>query len=198
MCQLLPRVILRSKSVAFKATRFFILASLCWASIASLASEPSLWNAALANNQTTWTDEKGQALHLSDFSNKPVILTMAYSQCKKTCPLVTMKELKEIQKILEEKKIAADFFVITLDPEHDTKDELLHFKKKVGVDRPNWHFIRADSKETRELAANIGLGNYWSMDDHIQHQYKILYFNPNQKIVRTLNWDRPRAAELFD
>ena len=169
MSRLRHQDIRKLKCVDFKPKFFLILIFL----LAGLAvmGKSALWNSVLSEDEIVWTDHLGQPLRLKDYAKKPIVLTMAYSRCKKTCPLITMKELKEIQKIFDDEKKEVDFFIITLDPANDTTEVLSAFKKKVGVSRDSWHFLRSSEQATRALAISIGLGDYWSMDDHIHTQF---------------------------
>ena len=146
------------------------------------------WKELVTEDSTSWEDQGGHPFRIRDFSSGRVVLTMAYTQCKKTCPMITLVKLKKMQKLYDEKHWKADFFVITLDPEGDTVEVLRKFQVRMGLDRDNWHFIRTNKSETRLYAKKLGLGGYWEMDDHIQHEFKIWVLDSENKKIQQFNW----------
>jgi len=147
---------------------------------------------------TLWTDEMGASHPLQYWDLKsPVVLTMIYSQCRKTCPNLTFKKLREIQSALESRNVLAQFFIATLDPKNDTPEVLNALKKRQAPDQQNWHFIRGTEIQTRVFADKIGLGKYWEMDDHIQHNFRIVYYDPKTQTEHALTYDQKNVNSLF-
>ncbi len=149
-------------------------------------------------DEITWTDETGHPHKLADFKSSLVVLTMIYTECKKTCPMVTTAKLKELQAALDTQNKSAQFVVVTLDPENDTPEVLAQFKKKIGMDRDNWHFLRGTTKETHQFARKLDLDDYWKMDEHILHKFKIIYLDFQTSHRRTLDWDHRDIAKLLE
>ena len=89
-----------------------------------------------------------------------------------------------------------EFVVITLDPENDTPEVLKKFQDHMGLDR-HWHFLAGSNKDTRLLANNLGLGDYWKFDDHIMHGFKILILDPSGNILHTLDWDHRTMKDVL-
>ena len=88
---------------------FFASGLFCVGAHAS-QSWDSVWKSLIADDATSWEDQSGKPLHLSGFGDRRVVVTMAYSQCKKICPMMTMTKLKEMQASFDQKKIDADFY----------------------------------------------------------------------------------------
>ena len=167
------------------------LASISIASAANMAPEE------IFRQSDVWTTEKGESFKFSDPSNGKTIVTMAYTECKKNCPLFTMEKLKELQKGFSHLKQTANFYVITLDPEHDKPKVLAEFKKDKKLSFDNWHFLVADKKQTKKTSEYIGLSDYWSMDDHILHGVKILIYSADRKLEHVIDWDHEDVSEYF-
>lgn len=160
-------------------------------------AETAAWNSLLVTDQTPWVDENAKAIKLSDFQDRIVVLTTGYAQCKRTCPLITIKKLQELQAVFSEKGLKADIFFISLDPDSDTSEILLKFKEKIRSAGENWHFLRAEPQKTRSFAKLLGVGGYWTMDDHIQHTFKITILDPTDKQAKILDWDHRKIENLF-
>lgn len=155
----------------------------------------------LLESQSVWTDEAAQSHTLQDWGAGPLVFTMVYGNCRKTCPNLTFVKLEEIQRELDSQKINAQFIIGTFDPENDTSQILKNLKVKFG-NHPNWHFIRGGKKQTRELAHQLGLGGYYEMspndlDNHIVHKFRIVYFDPAAKKERALDYENKSVQALF-
>jgi protein SCO1/2 len=144
-----------------------------------------------------WKDETGKTVKLSEFKEKNIIATMSYTACKKTCPLTTMATLRKIENYLNENKIEAEFLIFSFDPESDTPEVLAKFKAKNKIESTHWHFLTGGVSQTKELSKSLGLDGYWSMDDHILHDFKISVFNTKADLVRTIDWDHRDLTGLL-
>ena len=161
------------------------------------------WDSIASDSKTVWKDESGKDFRISDIKDKNLVLTMLYTNCRKTCPALTLKKLGKIQEIVDLKKIPTQFVLITFDPVEDTQEVLHRFKdrmirEKISSNANSWHFLRGSDQETRQFADRIGLGDYWKMEDHIQHSFKILYFDRQNLRVRTLDHHRRDVETLFE
>ena len=161
----------------------------------ALALDPPGVSAVLRSPQA-WVDETGAKHLLADWSGQPLVLAVAYSECRKTCPLVTRRKLEEIQKRLEKEHAEAQFLVVTLDPENDDPPALKRWKDRWAEGRKNWHFLRGSSNQVRHFASAIGAGNYWRMDDHIVHSFRIVYVNSTGE-TRAIDSDNEEVEALF-
>ncbi len=164
----------------------------------SVFAEEASLKEKLMQSSVTWTDEQNQAHHLSDWKSQPLVVSAFYTECKKTCPMVTLAKLKEIQTTLDAKGIKAEFLLVTLNPETDTPETLLKFKKNQNIDHSNWHFLRATDAETRAFAKTLGFGDYWTMDDHIVHNFKISYFDMPKGQEHALTYQNRAVKTLFE
>ena len=177
------------KGLAFVAT-FFVTFN-------AFAEDPS-WNASLMNDATRWTDEGGKAIDFKSFKDKPLVLGAFYTHCSRTCPEVTFRKLKEIQKQFDDRKIEAEVVMVSLEPDQDTVEALYRFKQKMAKDHDHWHFVRSNTDaETKNFVKTVGLGDYWRMEDHTLHDFKLLYFSPKDQQVKTLDYKNRDVASLF-
>lgn len=186
-------------SSKIRILRLFFLASIFSPIWAHAETPASLWNAILAQDQTQWTDEAGNSIKLKDLSNsKHIILTAFYTHCSRTCPELTFKILKKIEAKFHEKNLEVEFILVTLEPEIDTPQVLSQFKQRVAPDRKHWHLLRADSAaQVRDFVQAAALGDFWKMDDHTLHEFKILYFDSESKIIKKLDFKHQDVETLL-
>lgn len=107
-------------------------------------------------------DAEGKPVHLSDFSDKVVILHFIYANCPDICPLHAEK-IAAVQASINDgpMKDLVQFISITTDPVNDTPDVLLEYAERHGLDPRNWVMLtkRPDQGDdaTRLLARDYGL-----------------------------------------
>jgi protein SCO1/2 len=107
-------------------------------------------------------DANGNLVHLSDFSDKIVVLNFIFASCAGVCPLHS-ERIAEIQKMINTTpmKDRVQFISITTDAAHDTPDVLKTYGSAHGLDGSNWMFLtkRPEQGEdaTRQLAQAYGL-----------------------------------------
>jgi protein SCO1/2 len=131
-----------------------------------------------------FTSDQARTVHLSEWRGKPLILTMEYSNCRFMCT-TTFSKLKAIQAAADQQKIDIDFMIVSLDPKNDTPEAWKQYRISREVDRSNWHMLTGTEATTREFAALIGI-KYWSMDEHIFHDFKIVRLNANGEIEKEI------------
>lgn len=172
--------------------------SVSFLTLASEARADSSFPDGLLSGPGIWHDQDNLEHHLSDWSGRPIVLTTFYTECKKTCPMLTLAKLKELQAALISKNQPVDFLLLTMDPEKDTPATLAQYKKNHGIVFPNWYLLQGTEKETRQLTKKLGMGDYWSMDDHILHKFRILYLDPTKNFRRVLDWEHQDVNSIFE
>jgi len=175
--EVLPKKSARSLPHAMKA----ILLAL----VATLAPHPA-WCAPFSFYTVpySFTNDRAQTVHLSEWRGKPLILTMEYSNCRFMCT-TTFSKLKAIQAAADQKKLRIDFMIISLDPKNDTPQAWQQYRISRDVDRSNWHLLSGTEVTTKEFAALIGI-KYWYMDEHILHDFKIVRLNAKGEIEKAI------------
>jgi protein SCO1/2 len=148
----------------------------------AMANDASLYNARIK-----WTEDNGQTVTLDQWKGKPVFITMAYSSCRKICS-VTLKKLEEFQALLDEKKQTAEIVVVSYDPKNDTPQVWSEYRHQHGLNRKNWHFLTGTERDTQRFARLLGLGEFWSYDGHILHDFRISILDPYGAIERQVEW----------
>lgn len=143
----------------------------------------------------TWQDDQGRSVHLADWAQRPVVITMAYGTCRKVCS-TSIRRMTEVQEKADAMGLDVEFVVVSLDPKADSPQAWEAFRKLKKLDRRNWHFIRGSDANTHTLARLLGIG-YWVYDEHVVHDFRVLRLNPQGEIAAALTLASDDPASLL-
>ena len=109
----------------------------------------------------TLVDASGRSVRLAEYRGKPLIVSFVYTGCTQVCPTTTKfldRAIDEAQRALGQDA----FRVITVgfNLPFDTPLAMHDFRKRQGIDRPNWEFLAADAPTIAGLARDTGF--VWS------------------------------------
>ena len=93
------------------------------------------------------TDHNGQRRTLADFRGKVVVLFFGYTHCPDVCP-TTLAELAQAMKQLGDDAPRVQVLFITVDPERDSADLLMHY---VPAFNPAFLGLRGDPDATARV-----------------------------------------------
>jgi len=161
-----------------------------------LAEAATSQAASIYSQPTVWTDDNGQQVQLSHWNGTPVIIAMAYTECTRICN-ATLHRLEEAQTLADQTNTKVDFIVVSFDPSLDNPASWTYYRKQHNlVGRANWHFLTASAAATKRLARQLGI-EYWLDEDHVMHDLKISYINPDGSVKTYLDWDHQDVTQLF-
>lgn len=114
---------------------------------------------------STWADHTGKERKLNTFKGKLVLITMGYTGCAHSCPLIISK-MKTIETELKLKKILNYQIVFaSFDTKKDRPKDLNKYIQKKELDPQIWTMIStSDEANVRELANVLGV-NYKDIGD---------------------------------
>ncbi|OMP66723.1 SCO family protein [Domibacillus epiphyticus] len=115
---------------------------------------------------------------------KPMLVTFFYTECPNVCPF-TFQDLKKLQKVLNDKNVTEDQYQIlsvTLDPENDTRENILQYKQAFDISSSNWLFLRGSKEETEAFAKNFQMYYEKSEDGFITHSTTMFVVDSNRQI----------------
>jgi len=131
-----------------------------------------------------FVNDRGETVHLSDWRGKPMILTMEHSTCRFSCS-ISISKLKAIQALADQEKLNIDFMIISIDPRNDTPETWRQFRESRDEERSNWHLLTGNETTTKLFANLFGM-NYWYMEDHVFHDFKIVRLNAKGEIEKMI------------
>jgi len=148
------------------------------------------------------TDQSGHQVRFSTdlLRRRPALISFIYTRCTTTCPLVGATVATVAEKLhADPEKLA--IVSISIDPEYDTPERLLEWRKLYG-DIPQWTLLTGPKREINQLLRALG-GYSPNLEDHSE----ILLVGPNAsgewvRMSSLADWEKVaaevRAAALTD
>lgn len=165
-----------------KKTLGILITSVALASLPIMAFASSI----LYQLPYQWQNDNGQQTQLNSFRGKPTVMVMAYGACKKICS-TSLIRMEQMQTILDQNKLEANFVIVGLDPRNDKPEDWHEYRISRKLNRNNWYFLSGDAKDIKGLAAQLGV-NYWLYHDHVMHDFVItLLDKEGNTLSRMLN-----------
>lgn len=107
------------------------------------------------NLPSTWQDQDSHSLKLDSLKGRAVVLAMAYTGCKASCPLI-VEDMKKIERALPE-KTETQFVIVSFDSKRDTPTHLKMFANIHKLDKKHWVLLHGSESSVRDLAAVLGV-----------------------------------------
>ncbi|MGZ3773857.1 MAG: SCO family protein [Pseudobdellovibrionaceae bacterium] len=150
----------------------------------STTTRAGLPSDSIYNLDSSWLNQKGETVSLSQFRGKPVVLSMVYLKCKFSCPL-TIVQMKEVEKLLsQQNKKNVQFVLFSFDHIHDTPKTTLEYAEKNKLSYPQWTFLTTTKEiAVRELSTLIDF-KFKKLDNgEFEHSYAIIALDSEGRIV---------------
>jgi protein SCO1/2 len=182
---------MHSLSVAMLARLGAALAlALVLASSNSLAAPAGVYRLNLE-----FVDDHGATRALSGWSGHPVIIAMAYGACRSICS-TTLRTLEDVQSVADRKGEPIEIVVVSIDPSQDTPQAWADYRKGRRLERTNWAFLSGSQGATQALARFLGI-KFWTYDEHVMHDFKIVRLNADGTIAATIDWSHRHPESLL-
>jgi cytochrome oxidase Cu insertion factor (SCO1/SenC/PrrC family) len=139
-----------------------------------------------------WVDADGATRTFADYKGRPVVITLAYTSCRKTCSS-SMLVLRKMQEILARRGREAAFVVVSYDPSRDSPAEWRRYRDARRLP-PTFHFLSGTEADTRQLADFLEL-KYWVYDEHVMHDFRIVVFDADGQRKRDILWEQASDLE---
>lgn len=150
-----------------------------------------------------WLDQNNKKIKLKDFSGKPVILTMLYTGCTKSCPIIIGHLKSFYDSLSNEEKNKVNFVVLSFDSKRDTPKNLKKFadKNKLGK---NFYLLNGSDDSILEIASLLGIKYSKTDDGEFSHTNKIILlnkkgevFHQNEGLKENIEESKKILKELF-
>lgn len=127
------------------------------------------------------TDQTGASVRLSEMRGEPVAVTFLYTRCPiaTACPMTTAK-FSRLDAMLREKKFGR-LLVITVDPEHDTREVLADYARKAGADPKRWKFLTGSPEAVARVAESFGV-MYYPDRGQVIHAQAVAVVDPEGRL----------------
>jgi len=136
----------------------------------------------LGNHRFTASD--GSPVSLSDYSGKPLLISLIFTSCHHVCP-VTTRRLHEAVEAAREALGEDSFNVVTVgfDSAVDTPDAMRSFARQQAVNDEDWDFLSADFENIKALTEDLGF-IYYQSPRGFDHITQVSVIDKDAKIYR--------------
>jgi protein SCO1/2 len=128
------------------------------------------------------TNQRGEAHGLDVYAGHPVLITMFYSSCAHTCPLLieTVRAVERAASSPSELRV----LMISVDPVRDTPATLAKLAQERRIDAKRWSLVNANAADVRKIAAALGIQYKQSPDGEFNHSSVISVLNAQGEITK--------------
>ncbi len=144
-------------------------------------------------------DSKGQAVKLSDFRGKPLIVSLIYTNCLYTCAMITNR-LDDVHRVADDALGESRYSIVTIgfDVANDTPGKMAEYARINGVDGAgNWRFLSADAATIKGLTKDLGFV-YFPSDDGFTHLAQTTVIDADGKVFRQIYGETFKLPVLID
>jgi protein SCO1 len=119
-------------------------------------------------------DQNGVTQAWGDNQGRVRLMTMFYSNCPHTCPLIVeaLKNIETSIPIASKERLGVD--LISMDPIRDTPEVLKKMARSRDIDEKRWHLLRTNESNVRLIAAVLKIQYRQLPDGEFNHSSVIL------------------------
>lgn len=145
-----------------------------------------------------FTNAEGQAVAMSDFAGKPLVLSMVFTSCYQICPMTTRHLSKVVEKARD--ALGEDNFAVAIvgfDTPVDTPEAMQYFANKQGVHNRNWHLLSISADDVKALSKDTGF-IYFPSASGFDHLIQTTIIDAEGKVYRQVYgqvFDTPMLIE---
>lgn len=128
-------------------------------------------------------DQSGTARDLDMQRGHPVLVTMFYGSCAVACPMLidTLRSFERSLTPAERARIRV--VLISIDPEHDTTENLRTLATTRRIDLSRWTLVHTDEVTVRKIAAVLNIQYRRLPDGNYNHASVISLLTPQGEIA---------------
>lgn len=103
-----------------------------------------------------WRDQSGSSLTLADLQGKRQLLSMVYTDCEHTCPII-VNNMKQVQEKVDDPECHdTGYVLVSFTPEIDTPEKLAGFADQYDLDAC-WTLLTSNDAQVRQLAMALSI-----------------------------------------
>lgn len=126
------------------------------------------------------TERSGKKVTKADLLGKPWVVCFVFSRCSGPCPLI-MGQMRILHDELKDRDVR--FVTITVDPEHDTPEQLKRYADAFNADPKRWLFLTGDKKQIYGLIAGSFKLPVGEQRGEIFHTNRVVHVDAQGRVV---------------
>lgn len=102
-------------------------------------------------------DRRGRPVRLADLRGRPLVVSLIYTSCAHTCPMVTQTLARAVEAARD--LLGEDSFAVAtigFDTRADNPARMRAFAREQGVDLDDWRFLSADAGTIEAVTRELG------------------------------------------
>jgi protein SCO1/2 len=136
------------------------------------------------NLRAKLVDQNGHPQQLDAYRGQPVLVSMFYSSCPNTCPLL-IDTIKSVEAALAPADRALlRVLLISVDPERDTPQVLRELAASRHLDSARWTLATTDAATVRKVAAVLNVQYRRLPNGEFNHSSIITILSPQGEILK--------------
>jgi protein SCO1 len=144
-------------------------------------------------------DQSGQAVKLSQFAGKLVVINFMYTRCPfpNYCFRLS-NNLGQLQKRFPQ-KLSRDLVLlsITFDPVHDQPEALTKYAATWHANLKGWHFLTGPVSDIQNVSQEFGM-DFWPEEALMVHSLHTVIIDRKGKLASNIEGNEFTAAQLGD
>jgi protein SCO1/2 len=144
------------------------------------------------------TDTAGRTVDLADLHGKPVIVSMIYTSCYHTCPLIAQSLRNAVE--VGRRALGSNAFEVAMvgfDVAFDTPDHMAAFAHNQGIDPTAWRLLSGDQGAIDQLAADLGF-IYARSPRGFDHLAQVTILDRQGRVFKQVYGDDFRAPAIVE
>ena len=146
----------------------------------------------------TFTTTDGRSIKLTDYSGKPLLISMIFTSCHHICPTTT-KHIKEVADAAQDALGADSFEIVSIgfDTAVDTPDAMRSFAAQQNIHADNWQFLSATPGTIEKLSRDLGF-QFFTSPRGFDHLIQLSMIDRDSKVysqVYGMNFELPALVE---
>jgi protein SCO1/2 len=129
------------------------------------------------------TDDRSRVLAWGSSRGQPQVVSMLYSSCKFVCPMIIDSGKAIEQSLSPQERSQLKFTMITFDPKRDTPPVLARLRRDHDLDATRWTLARPDPRDTRAIAALLGIRYRELADGEFNHTSALVLVDAHGRVV---------------
>ena len=156
---------------------------IAFAAQVSMAATPPLPRDSVYQADIVLLNDRGEKLAWRDQRGQPQVVSMFYSSCKFTCPML-IDGAKAVQASLTpEERARLHVTFVSFDPARDNTRALAKLRAERGLDRAQWTLARAEPADVRTMASLLGVRYRALADGDFNHTSVLILLDSDGRIV---------------
>lgn len=130
-----------------------------------------------------WQNQYGKSVDLKELGDKPTVISMVYTSCSYSCPLITQK-LKSIHSGLEQGiRQNINFVLVSFDPARDTLTTISSYSTKQSLKNYDIEFLISNEVNTHTLSVALDFKYKKLTNGDFSHSNQVFLLNRKGEVV---------------